>query len=120
MLGALASVAGGARTHAGWAWLTGRRVAQNGDTPLNIAAMHGRDARIQALLAEVDAKDRVRGGRVAERVRGVRRAGSVLLLWFLVLTLRLLKDPFPEPLTQPSARTPNPRGVNPEHRTLNS
>ena len=36
-LGALPSVAGGARTHAGWAWLTGRRVAQEGGTPLHTA-----------------------------------------------------------------------------------
>ena len=106
MLGELASVAGGARTHAGWAWLTGRRLAQEGDTPLHVASVCGRGAEIKALLAaeaDVNAKDRVRGGRVAERARWVRRAGSVLLLWFLVLTLRLLKDPILEPLPQPSA-----------------
>ena len=38
MLGAVASVAGGARNHAEWAWLTGRRVAQKGRTPLHVAA----------------------------------------------------------------------------------
>ena len=108
-LGALASVAGGARTHAGWAWLTGRRVAQEGETPLHTAAYFGREASIEALLAakaDINAKNDVRGGKVAERARGVRRGGSVLLLRFSVLTLRRLKDPIPEPLLQPSARNP--------------
>ena len=102
---------GVARTHAGWAWLTGRRVVQNGDTPLHTAsaALRGNEAVIEALLAakaDVNAKNDVRGGRVAWRARGVRRVGSVLLLWFSVLTLRLLKDPIPEPLPQTSARNP--------------
>ena len=118
-LGALASVAGGATTHAGWAWLTGRRVAQVGDTPLHKASAAewhtaayfdewGWSA-IEVLLAakaDVNAKNDVRGGEVAWRARGVRRVGSVLLLWFAFLTLRLLKDPIPEPLLQPSARNP--------------
>ena len=123
-LGALASVAGGARTHAGWAWLTGRRVAQVGDTPLHKAAQSSFEADIEALLAakaDVNAKNDVRGGKVAWRARGVRRGGSVLLLWSSVLTLRLLKDPIREPLPQPSARTPpHPRSVNSDPQTLNS
>ena len=84
-------------------------MAQGGDTPLHTAAWRGNEAVIEALLAakaDVNAKNRVRGGKVAERARGVRRGGSVLLLWFSVLTLRLLKDPIPEPLLQPSARNP--------------
>jgi len=65
-LGALASVAGGARTHAGWAWLTGRRVAQVGDTPLHTVAEYGDYdlEAIEALLAakaDVNAKNAVRG-----------------------------------------------------------
>jgi len=102
----------------------GRRVAQDGETPLHMAIIEFGDmALIEALLAakaDVNAKNEVSGGKVAERAGGVRRGGSVLLLCFLVLTLRLLKDPIPEPLTQPSSRTPNPRSVNPEPRTLNS
>ena len=75
-LGALASVAGGARNHAGWAWLTGRRVAQNGDTPLHNAADffygHGwtRETLIKALVAaKADVNDNVRGLRMSNAVR---------------------------------------------------
>jgi len=102
-------------------------VAQDGETPLHYAIILATEvcdvAVIEALLAakaDVNAENKVSGGKVAERAGGVRRGGSVLLLWFSVLTLQLLKDPIPEPLTQPSARTPNPRSVNPETRTLNS
>ena len=105
----MASVAGGATTHAGWAWLTEGRVAQVGDTPLHKAAEYGEEELIEALLAakaDVNAKNEVRGGKVAWKARGVRREGSVILLWFSVLTLRLLKDPILEPLPQPSAREP--------------
>jgi len=62
---ALASVPGGARTHAEWVWLTGSRVAQDGDTPLRAAAYSGQEEVIKALLAgkaDVNAKNKVRGG----------------------------------------------------------
>ena len=90
-------------------------MAQVGDTPLHkaSAALRGMEyikmEYIEALLAakaDVNAKNDVRGGKVAERARGVRRVGSVLLLRFAFLTLRRLKDPIPEPLLQPSARNP--------------
>ena len=101
-------------------------MAQVGDTPLHKALAHRYqdEAVIEALLAakaDVNAKNDVRGGKVAWRARGVRRGGSVLLLRPSVLTLGLLKDPIPEPLPQPSVRTPpHPRSVNPDPRTLNS
>ena len=77
----LASVAGGTRTHAEWAWLTGRRVAQGGITPLHSAARFGHEAAIKTLVAakaDVNAKDQVRYGRrgSAEREKGVG-VGSV-------------------------------------------
>jgi hypothetical protein len=65
MLGALASVAGGAQNHAEWVWLTGRRAVQIGFTPLHRAAQMCNDAAIKALVAEkadVHAKDDVRVG----------------------------------------------------------
>ena len=65
MLGGMASVAGGARNHAEWAWLTGSRVVQRGWTPLHWAARGGHQAAIKALVAakaDVHAKDKVRGG----------------------------------------------------------
>ena len=99
MLGAVALVAGGARNHAGWACLTGRRVAQNGDTPLHIASFVGNERVIEALLAakaDVHAKDDVRGGTVAWRARGVRRGGSVLLLWFQFSPERKPQPPNPQ------------------------
>jgi hypothetical protein len=82
MLGAAASVASGARNHAEWAWLTGRRVAQWGMTPLHSAAQNGHEAAIKALVAakaDVNAKDQVRYGRRggAEREKGVG-VGSVV------------------------------------------
>ena len=102
-------------------------MAQVGDTPLHTAQAAGdyvdeNKAVIEALLAakaDVNAKNEVRGGKVAWRARGVRREGSVLLLWFSVLTLMLLKDPILEPLPQPSAREPKspvrkPRPPNPQ------
>ena len=64
-------------------------MAQGGDTPLHKAAVcgvwRGNEAVIEALLAakaDINAKDDVRGGKVAWRARGVRRGGSVLMLWF--------------------------------------
>ena len=66
MLGALASVAGGAQNHAEWVWLTGRRAEQSEHTPLHAAAEKGKEAAIKALLAakaDVHAKGMVRGGR---------------------------------------------------------
>ena len=84
-------------------------MAQVGDTPLHKAAEDCDVEVIEALLAakaDVNAKNEVRGGKVAWKARGVRREGSVILLWFSVLTLRLLKDPILEPLPQPSAREP--------------
>ena len=66
MLGALASVAGGAQNHAEWVWLTGRRAEQMKDTPLHEAAQNnGKEAAIKALLAakaDVHAKNNVRVG----------------------------------------------------------
>ena len=51
ILGALASVAGGARNQADWAWLTGSRVAQKGFKPLLLAAKSGHETAIRVLLA---------------------------------------------------------------------
>ena len=65
MLGALASVAGGAQNHAEWVWLTGRRAVQGAWTPLHRAATFCNDAAIKALVAakaDVHAKDYVRVG----------------------------------------------------------
>ena len=95
-------------------------MAQEGETPLHKASDVEVIKAHLAAKADVHAKDDVRGGKVAWRARGVRRGGSVLLLWFSVLTLRFLKDPIPESLPQPSARTPNPRSVNLDPRTPNS
>ena len=84
-------------------------MAQEGYTPLHAAVGEGCLAVIDALLAakaDINAKNDVRGGEVAWRARGVRRVGSVLLMWLAFLTLRLLKYPIPEPLPQPSARNP--------------
>ena len=64
MLGAVLSVTGAARSHAEWAWLTGRRVAQVGYTPLYYSATYGHEAAIKALVAakaDVHATDKVRG-----------------------------------------------------------
>jgi hypothetical protein len=81
MLGAVVSVAGGARSHAEWAWLTGRRVAQVGKTPLHMAAFKGHEAAIKALVAakaDVNAKNEVRGGwQGVLRRRGGGGLGSV-------------------------------------------
>ena len=71
MLGGIASVAGGARNHAEWAWLMGSRVVQDECTPLHVAAQNGHTTAIKALVAakaDVHAKDTVREG-VAWRVR---------------------------------------------------
>ena len=65
MLGGLASVAGGARNHAMWAWLTGSHVVKDARTPLHYAAEEGQNAAIKALVAakaDVHAKDNVRVG----------------------------------------------------------
>ena len=65
MLGGLASVAGGARNHAEWAWLTVIRAVQDGWTPLHFAAQKGGDVAIKALVAakaDVHAKNNVRVG----------------------------------------------------------
>ena len=75
-LGALASVAGGARNHLGWAWLTGSRAAQDGSTALHLAAFNGHGAAITKLLAakaDIHATDEVRGEGGAEGLvaRGV-------------------------------------------------
>ena len=86
MLGLLGSVAGGAKDHAEWAWLTGRRVAQAGETPLHAAACYGREAAITALVAakaDVHAMDKVRVGGGAGRGEG--EAAWVLYISFLVL-----------------------------------
>ena len=76
MLGGLASVAGGARNHAEWAWLTGSRVVQNGSTSLHYAASNGDETAIKALVAakaDLHAKDKVRGGLLGGRGRRRRR-----------------------------------------------
>ena len=99
-LGGLASVAGGARNHADWAWLTDSRVAQDGWTPLHFA--WGHEAVIKALVeakADVHAKDKVRGGVLEGRGVGRRRV-KILLLLFGVLNLRLWKDQIRKPQTQ--------------------
>ena len=88
MLGGIASVAGGARNHAGWAWLTGSRVVQAGLTPLHYAAGNGHEAAIKALVAEkanVHAKNDVREGVLGGR-GGRRRRVCILLLMFRVWT----------------------------------
>jgi len=85
-LGALASAEGGARNHAEWACLTGRRVAQAGWTPLHSAAYHGQEAAITALVAakaDVHATNKVRVGGGAGRGEG--EAAWVLYISFLVL-----------------------------------
>ena len=51
VLGGLASVAGGCRKEGAWSWLTGRRVAQDGGTPLHLAALFDQEAAITTLLA---------------------------------------------------------------------
>ena len=76
MLEATVLVAGRTRFYAEWAWLTGRRVAQKGETPLHHAAIEGHEAAIKALMAaeaDVNAKDQVRDGRrgSAEREKRV-------------------------------------------------
>ena len=81
ILGALASVAGGARNHLGWAWLTGSRVAQYGDTALHDAAGNGHDAAITTLLAakaDIHAKNKVRGEGGAEGVEARGVLGSLI------------------------------------------
>ena len=108
MLGALASVAGGARNHAGWAWLTVIRAVQDGFTPLHQAAANAheldrKEAAIQALVAakaDVHAKNEVRGGVLGGRGRRRRRV-CILLLLFGVWILRFLIDPIRKPQIQP-------------------
>ena len=90
MLGGLVSVAGGARNHAEWAWLTGSRVVQNGMTPLHPAAAQGHEAAIKALVAakaDVHVKDVVRWGGLGGR-GGRRFRVYILLFLFGVLDLR--------------------------------
>jgi hypothetical protein len=112
MLGALASVAGGDRNHAEWAWLTGSRVAQNGMMPLHYAAESGHEAAIKALLAaktDVDAQDEVRvgeGGYWEGEGAASWEFCDTVLVWSL--NLSLLKDPIHEHQTQPSTQNPNP------------
>ena len=91
----MTSVAGGARNHAEWAWLTGRRVVQDGRTPMHFAAGEGNEASIKALVAakaDVHAKEKVRGGSLGGRGERRRRV-FILLLLFGILDLRFWKDP---------------------------
>ena len=76
VLGGLASVADGAKHHAEWAWLTGSRAVQDGETPLHDAACRGKQVAINVLVAakaDVHAKAKVRegvlGGRGGRRRR---------------------------------------------------
>ena len=99
----LASVAGGAWNHAEWAWLTGSRVVQGDHTPLHLAADKDHEGAIKALVAakaDVQAKDKVRGGVLGGR-GGRRRRVCMLLLLFGVLILRFWKHPVRKPQTQP-------------------
>ena len=107
MRGALAWVAGGARTHTAWAWLTGSRVTQFGKTPLHRVAQYGEEIAIKALVAakaDVNAKNKVRvgeEGRCLEGKEGARPGFCIFRLWFGGLNLSLLRDPIREPQIQP-------------------
>ena len=84
MLGGLSSVAASARNHAEWAWLTRSHVVQNASTPLHWASYKGHEAAIKALVAakaDVQAKEKVRGGVLGGR-GGRRRRVCILLLLF--------------------------------------
>jgi hypothetical protein len=120
MLGGLASVADGARNHA--EWLTGRRVAQEEKTPLDLAASNGHEAAIEALVAakaDVHAEDEARVGE-GGCCEGQGATSWGLCETFLVwsLTLRLLKDPIHAPQTQLSTQIPHTLTFNPEPKTL--
>ena len=93
------SFAGGAGSHAQWARLTGRCVAQDGETPLHMACSKFEEVTIKALLAakaDTNAKSNVRVGEGAASARGGWRVDCIELLWLGVLNLRLLKDPIRE------------------------
>ena len=104
-------VAGGAREHTEWAWLTRNGLAQDGKTPLHRAARSGKEAMIKALLAakaDVHAKDEVgvgAGGRVRRGGRGESAAWVVhcnIVVWSC--EPEVVERPNREPLTQPSTR----------------
>ena len=102
MLGGLKSVAGGTRNHAGWAWLTGSRVVQHGNTPLHLAAVNGHEAAIKLLVAakaDLHVKANVRGGVLGGRGGGRRRV-CMLLLWLRILNLRFWSNLIRQPPTQ--------------------
>ena len=90
-------------------------MAQNGHTPLHIAAVRGNEAAIKvvetllAAKADVNAKNDVRGGRVAWRARG----GAARNFCVTVVVFRFDPEAFKNPNPGAIALTVSPKPLIP-------